>query len=107
MVTYEATPPRDKIDLMLQSIATTNFKKNCEAMDKKSSQTSEMAVKLSKKRSKLALERAWGVKEDARLHRLVVNVQWYIASSLGTRLNGTVLCRLFDGQNVPKSCVLW
>ena len=37
-------------------------------MDEKNSQTSEMTVKISDKRSELALERAWGVykeKEDA------------------------------------------
>ena len=49
------------------SIATTDFKKNCETIDEKSSQTNEMTVKISEKRSELALERAWGVykeKED-------------------------------------------
>ena len=62
MVTYEATPPRNKfVDLVLLSITTTNFKNNCETMVEKSSHTSEMAVKISEKHSKLALERVWGV----------------------------------------------
>ena len=33
-------------------------------MDEKSSQTSEMTVKISEKRSELALERAWGVHKE-------------------------------------------
>ena len=40
---------------------TTNFKKNCKTVDEKSSQTSEMAMKISEKHSELALERGWGV----------------------------------------------
>ena len=34
------------------------LQKNCETVNEKSSQTSEMAVKISEKRSELALERA-------------------------------------------------
>ena len=33
-------------------------------MDEKSSQSSEMTVKISEKRSELALERAWGVYKE-------------------------------------------
>ena len=33
-------------------------------MDEKSSQPSEMTVKISEKRSELALERAWGVYKE-------------------------------------------
>ena len=51
-------------------------------MNEKSSQTSEMTIKISEKRSELALERAWGVykeKEDAYMYLRcrVVDVRWY------------------------------
>ena len=36
-------------NLVLLSIAMTNFTKNCETLDEKSSQTSEIAVKISEK----------------------------------------------------------
>ena len=62
-----------------------------------SSQTSEVAVKISEKCSELALERAWGVYEEK-------------GDSLSTPLSrqimydGTVLCCLLESQNVSKSC---
>ena len=68
-------------------------------MDEKSSQTSEMTVKISEKRSELALERAWGVhkeKEDA----------WLVRRRVVRLYDGTALCRIFESQNVLKSCFL-
>ena len=66
-------------------------------MDEKSSQTSEMAVKISEKRSELALERA--LMPTKRRRTCDYAAEWPM-------YNGTVLCRLFESQNVPKSCSL-
>ena len=58
MVMYEATPPRNKIDLY-RAPKHSNNKFYKRTVNKKSSQTSEIAVKISEKRSELALERAF------------------------------------------------
>ena len=66
-------------------------------MDENSSQTSEMAVKISQKRSELALGRTlMPTKRRTRDYA----AEWPM-------YNGTVLHRLFESQNaVPKSCSL-
>ena len=64
-------------------------------MNKKSSQTSEMAVKISEKRSKLALERAFKPTEGRRTRD-------YVDQCTMVRL-----CHLFESQNVLKSCSLF
>ena len=66
-------------------------------MDGKSSQTSEMAVKISEKHSELALERA--LMPTKRRRTLDYAADWPM-------YDGTVQCRLFESQNVPKSCSL-
>ena len=61
-------------------------------MDENSNQTSEMAVKISEKRSELALERALMPTKRT----LDYAAEWPM-------YDGTVLCRLFESQNVAKS----
>ena len=58
-------------------------------MDEKSSQTSEMAVKISEKHSKLALERALMPTKRRRTRDYAADY------------DGTVQCRLYESQNVP------
>ena len=72
------------------------LQKNCETVDKKSSQTSEMAVKISEKHSEIALERAL---TSMRRRTRDYTAEWPM-------YNDTVLCCLFESQNVPKSCSL-
>ena len=63
-------------------------------MDEKSSQTSEMTVKISEKRSELALERAVGSPQRGGR----------VTTPPSRRC--TALCRIFESQNVLKSCFL-
>ena len=64
-------------------------------MDEKSSQTSEMTVKISEKRSELALERVLMPTKRRRMCDYAIESPTY---------DGTVLCRIFESQNVAKSC---
>ena len=64
-----------------------------------SSQTSEMAVKILEKRFELALERALMPTKRRR-------TRYYAAEWPMYMYDGKVLCRLFESQNVPKSCSL-
>ena len=63
-------------------------------MNEKSSQTSEMAVKLSEKRSELALERALMPTKRRRTRDYAAESPMY---------DGTVLCRLFEVKMYRKA----
>ena len=63
-------------------------------MNEKSSQTSEMAVKLSEKRSELALERALMPTTRRRTRDYAAESPMY---------DGTVLCRLFEVKMYRKA----
>ena len=63
-------------------------------MNKKSSQTSEMAVKISEKRSELALERAVMPTKRRRTRDYAAESPMY---------DGTVLCRLFEVKMYRKA----
>ena len=63
-------------------------------MNEKSSQTSEMAVKLSEKRSELALERALMPTMRRRTRDYAAESPMY---------DGTVLCRLFEVKMYRKA----
>ena len=67
-------------------------------MDEKSSQTSEMAVKISEKRSELALEQAFMPKKRRSMRDYTAEWPMY---------DDTVLCCIFESQNVPKSWLFW
>ena len=87
-------------------------------MDEKSSQTNEMAIKISEKRSELVSERAFMPTKRSRTlvsrarcsggeERLARETRrTYNYAAEWPMYNGTVLCRLFESQNVPKSCSL-
>ena len=61
-------------------------------MDEKS-QTSEMTIKISEKRSELTLERVLMLTKRRRTCDYAAEWPMY---------DGTVLCRLFESQNVPN-----
>ena len=67
-------------------------------MDEKSSQTSEMAVKISEKRSELALERVLMPTKRRKTQDYATESPTY---------NGMVLCGLFESQDLPKSCFFY